>query len=384
VVEFKRWKAKRVRRNSRLVRPLMDSKPLLLAEAIAGRMPNYLDEFTKVFDMYGFVIDTITDEITLICRAIEQQAYAQGTIIYVEDEYRSGRLWNPLLKFEIGEQRRRYGGREKQGGFLLEFANTGTVKRLLYLIELRSCFIRCRNRLMQMLEHLGLWEIPRPRKAEAKLGRSRDIGNVDGSGLERWVPRRVRLGGVVRPLLELPRQTWLAGVMERRLPDYKERLRDMLRSLRAVINIIRDEIDLICENVRYQASLQGVSVRAVSRCDKGRKILTACLSRSFLRFFTDLTYVQVSVKTSGGEETVTFSFTRVKENTNANTNANKGANEGKDVAGDALRVLCRSVAEEFNGVMYKDGDWDVVYIPLEDSYRKEMKRLLKTKLGVTI
>jgi len=276
VVEFKRWKAKRVRRNSRLVRPLMDSKPLLLAEAIAGRMPNYLDEFTKVFDMYGFVIDTITDEITLICRAIEQQAYAQGTIIYVEDEYRSGRLWNPLLKFEIGEQRRRYGGREKQGGFLLEFANTGTVKRLLYLIELRSCFIRCRNRLMQMLEHLGLWEIPRPRKAEAKLGRSRDIGNVDGSGLERWVPRRVRLGGVVRPLLELPRQTWLAGVMERRLPDYKERLRDMLRSLRAVINIIRDEIDLICENVRYQASLQGVSVRAVSRCDKGRRCGT-CL-----------------------------------------------------------------------------------------------------------
>jgi len=113
------------------------------------------------------------------------------------------------------------------------------------------------------------------------------------------------------------------------------------------------------------------------------KILTACLSRSFLRFFTDLTYVQVSVKTSGGEETVTFSFTRVKEKTDAN-NANKDANEGEDVTGDALRVLCRSVAEEFSGVMYKDGDWDVVYIPLEDSYRKEMKRLLKTKLGVTV
>jgi len=102
------------------------------------------------------------------------------------------------------------------------------------------------------------------------------------------------------------------------------------------------------------------------------RILTACLSRDLMQFFANLSYMMLLTKTDEGEEVIAFVFARSKDDE---------VSEGKGERFKALRRFQRSVANEFGGEAYRDEGWDVVYIPLREEHRREMRSLLR-KLGV--
>jgi len=102
------------------------------------------------------------------------------------------------------------------------------------------------------------------------------------------------------------------------------------------------------------------------------RILTACLSRDLMQFFANLSYMQLLTKTDEGKEVIAFVFARSRDDE---------AREGKGERFKALKRFQQSVAEEFGGEVYQDEEWDVVYIPLREEHRREMKSLLR-KLGV--
>jgi len=102
------------------------------------------------------------------------------------------------------------------------------------------------------------------------------------------------------------------------------------------------------------------------------RILTACLSPDLMRFFADLSYMQLLTKTDEGEEIIAFVFARSRDDE---------AGEGKGERFEALKRFQQSVAEEFGGEVYQDEGWDVVYVPLREEHRREMRSLLR-KLGV--